>query len=407
VPTVAGTPDRADRPTSVAVVVADRATGRRDDDPAAIGTHQIADEVVREVVAMRAGHRTVVARAADIGGGHQFTVCSYPLSEVASSIRAMTSPVWDVQPGAELIRKEIHDRFGGPRFGGIAPTKTGNVLVYSDPDKASKHGYDFDGWDATRQVFYYTGEGGEGPQKLTKGNKAIVEHATAGDALRLFIAIGKLPGTDTRIHRYLGEFRVDPEVPYLVRTAPDRDGNPRPVFVFRLLPTGGVLTDQGSTSRIEGSAAVADVAPLDVDEIPVAAVNAERTEVEKTISGSVVQNEAILVERFRTYLEQHDRKVRRYRIIPNGSTKLYSDLADVTANILYEAKGSAERMSVRLALGQVLDYGRFVKGSQLAVLLPEAPVADLVELLEAHDVGCVVETAPGEFIDMTSLERCP
>ena len=64
-------------------------------------------------------------------------------------------------------------------------------------------------------------------------------------------------------------------------------------------------------------------------------------------------------------------------------------------------------MSVRLALGQVLDYGRFVSGSRLAVLLPETPPADLVELLETHDVGCVVETTPNEFLDMTTHNRCP
>jgi hypothetical protein len=74
---------------------------------------------------------------------------------------------------------------------------------------------------------------------------------------------------------------------------------------------------------------------------------------------------------------------------------------------VYEAKGSADRMSVRLSLGQVLDYGRYVEGSRLAVLLPEAPAADLVELLELHDVGCVVETTPEYFIDMTTLKRCP
>jgi hypothetical protein len=64
-------------------------------------------------------------------------------------------------------------------------------------------------------------------------------------------------------------------------------------------------------------------------------------------------------------------------------------------------------MSVRLALGQVLDYGRYVDGAYLAVLLPAPPVADLVELLENHDVGCVVETEPGMFLDMTSHNRCP
>ena len=50
-----------------------------------------------------------------------------------------------------------------------------------------------------------------------------------------------------------------------------------------------------------------------------------------------------------------------------------SDLADVTDNVLYEAKGSAERMSLRLAVGQVLDYGHYVDRSRLAVLLPSAP----------------------------------
>lgn len=59
------------------------------------------------------------------------------------------------------------------------------------------------------------------------------------------------------------------------------------------------------------------------------------------------------------------------------------------------------------ALGQVLDYGRCVGGSRLAILLAEAPAADLVELLEAHEVGYVVETTPDNFIDMTTLKRCP
>ncbi len=63
-------------------------------------------------------------------------------------------------------------------------------------------------------------------------------------------------------------------------------------------------------------------------------------------------------------LEKHLRKVKRYWIIPAGPGALYSDLADVTEIVLYEAKGSVDPMSVHLALGQVLDYGRFVDGSQ-------------------------------------------
>ncbi|WP_234789446.1 hypothetical protein [Mycolicibacterium fortuitum] len=133
----------------------------------------------------------------------------------------------------------------------------------------------------------------------------------------------------------------------------------------------------------------------------------EATEVKQTVSGPAVQKEARLTERFQQYLETHGHQVLRYRITPAGIPSLYSDLADTTENILYEAKGTADRMSVRLALGQILDYGRYVEGSRLAVLLPEAPTDDLVGLLEQHGIGCVVETTPRNFLDLTTLQRCP
>jgi hypothetical protein len=59
-PAVARTPYGADRPNTVAVLVAVRAARRRHDDPAALGRHEVADEVVREVVATRNGHGDVV-----------------------------------------------------------------------------------------------------------------------------------------------------------------------------------------------------------------------------------------------------------------------------------------------------------------------------------------------------------
>ena len=164
------------------------------------------------------------------------------------------------------------------------------------------------------------------------------------------------------------------------------------------------LADLGS---IAGAGEAAEVSAVAVDQVPLAAMNIERTEVERSVSTAVTQNEAQLTRRFQMYLEKHHRKVKRYRIIQAGGATLYSDLADVTENVLYEAKGSADRMSVRLALGQVLDYGRFVPGFRLAVLLPEEPPDDLVELLETHDVGCVVETTQNEFFDMTTHNRCP
>jgi hypothetical protein len=172
--------------------------------------------------------------------------------------------------------------------------------------------------------------------------------------------------------------------------------------------TGPSTSEQDAhTSPIEGASQAANIVEVTVDSVPVAVTTAESLEVEKSLSGTVFQKEAQLTQRFQQYLEAHQREVMRYRIIPPGSTTLYSGHADITHNVLYEAKGSAQRMSVRLALGQALDYGRYIEGWRLAVLLPEAPAADLVELLELHDIDCVVETTPESFIDMTSLNRCP
>lgn len=179
--------------------------------------------------------------------------------------------------------------------------------------------------------------------------------------------------------------------------------------MFRLRPIGHVITDVAQPSVIDGVVAASAVEAVSVEAVPEAVITAERAEFERTASGTAEQKEAALTARFREYLEKsHGRVVKRYRISPPGLSALYSDLADVTENILYEAKGSADRMSVRLALGQVLDYGRYVDGAQLAVLLPEAPAADLVELLESHNVGCVVAGGNTDsFLEMTKLERCP
>ncbi len=321
----------------------------------------------------------------------------------------MTSSTWSVQPGEKLTRSEIHGAYGGNSQAGIAySASTPNVLVYSDHDKAAANGYDFDGWDSSRRLYYYTGEGKDGDQVLLRGNKAIANHVADGNALRLFVAVGNVLGTQTRIHQYVGQFAVDTDQPYFTRTAPGTDGVPRQVLVFRLVPVGPfVVGDDPHTTPVDGAGQAAQVNSIAVGAIPVAAVRIEQSEVEKTISGTIVQAEAQLTQRFQRYLEARHHAVVRYKIVPVGSQAIYSDLADVTGNVLYEAKGCADRMSVRLALGQVLDYGRYVKGSRLALLLPEYPAADLVELLEMHDVGCVVEAGENRFVDMTSLRRCP
>lgn len=49
-----------------------------------------------------------------------------------------------------------------------------------------------------------------------------------------------------------------------------------------------------------------------------------------------------------------------------------------------EAKGSTDRVAIRMAIGQLVDYRRFVDSStRCAVLLPSLPRADLIKLIHA------------------------
>ena len=220
---------------------------------------------------------------------------------------AQSGPCSPVTPSSE--NRFMARMAAMPQAGISRSSSTPNVLVYSDHDKAAANGYDFDGWDQSQHVYYYTGEGKVGDQFMLRGNRAIAEHQADGTALRLFVAVGNRPGSGTRIHQYVGQFAVDTDLPYVVRRAPGTDGVPRDVFVFRLLPVGPVAAGESPhISTIEGAVQAAAVAPVAVDAVPVAAINIEQSEVEKTVSGPVVQKEAQLTRRFQKYLEAHHRK---------------------------------------------------------------------------------------------------
>ncbi len=58
-----------------------------------------------------------------------------------------------------------------------------------------------------------------------------------------------------------------------------------------------------------------------------------------------------------------------------------TDLYDLATDELVEAKASAGRTYVRAALGQVLDYSRYLDPKGRAVLVPTYPGDDLADLL--------------------------
>jgi hypothetical protein len=308
-----------------------------------------------------------------------------------------TSP-WSLEPGAQIARRELHERYGGSRQGGMTrSSSTPNLFLFTDPSVGHQHGY-YDGWVGDR--FHYTGMGQRGDQTFAAGNDAVLHHVGEGRALRLF------KGARGTV-RYLGEVTLDENDPYYRTDAPETgDGPLRQVIVFRLRPIGDVIHDPEDELRLPGGVGASEVeaavtgetqVPTTV-EVPVEAQQTERAVVMPSDEPyEIERREQTLVLAYKAFLEARGSEVIRFRIQPPGEAKpLYADVYDKTRNNLVEAKGTGARAAIRMALGQLADYGRFINPPpKPAVLLPERPRADLEALLLSQGVHVVWQTREG------------
>lgn len=317
------------------------------------------------------------------------------LSLDAGTVYSMT--IWQTAVGTQGTRDEFKALYGGEGNSGIqTPSNRNNILVYSDRLEGKKYGYDLDGWNEDGTVFSYTGQGSVGDQVLTSKNRILDEQRQSGIPIRLFVAVGKVPNSGKKIHRYLGEFQVDESSSHSVQRNVDRFGVMRKVYVFNLCPIHDVeVRDEDFAPTLEvddASAGYYEVVPLARNTV----TNFERSSVEASVAE---KREEDLVERFEQYLRATGRDAARFKIYPPGSKRpLFTDLCDMTSNVLYEAKAGAGRGYVREALGQILDYRRFVdEDVRCRVLLPDEPAPDLVSLLLAYGVGVVWPGGEGEF----------
>lgn len=295
---------------------------------------------------------------------------------------------WGTPVGWTGSRADIAAMYGGSTQGGMVTSTTSpNVLIFSDPEEGLKFGYKYDGWAHDGSIFYYTGMGDEGAQRMWRGNKATRDHKADGKAIRLFATDGLIPGTKaTKKQIYLGEFEIDPALPFSIEDAPDKFGVTRTVFVFNLRPVGAALR------RDEDFAAVDSHLSKDW--------TAERVPLEQHTSDTFVlpeqaqvvaqKREQALVAAFQQVLEKRGHEVDRFAITPPGNSHvLLSDIHDATESVLYEAKAEATRNNVRTGLGQILDYSRGVNVKACRMLLPAKPATDLLELLANHGIDTV------------------
>ncbi|MDN4474335.1 hypothetical protein QQX09_00545 [Demequina sp. SYSU T00192] len=302
---------------------------------------------------------------------------------------------WALPVGAIRTRADLVRDYGGSVYsGGIVPSaKTPNVLVFSDPAEGEKYGYRYDGPSPSGDAYYYTGRGTVGDQ-VEAENRSLIEHAKDDRTLRLFVAVGSSPGSQQKEHEYLGAYRLDPDAPMRREPAPDREGRARTVLVFRLIPEGG--TPQ---APLPPGTPLADEPPRTprASQIAREVNSSEFYEVSGSAPMTASKEEASLVEDFVAHL---GRDLGRWAIsLPGGARPLLTDVYDAETKTLFEAKSSASRSDVRLAVGQLLDYRRHVpiEGLRCCVLVPERPVKDLRDLVRS--VGfAIAYRSDGEFV---------
>jgi hypothetical protein len=290
---------------------------------------------------------------------------------------------WDIAVGEEIKRTELHDRFGGGRFGGIEPSaKTPNVLLFTSA-YGSEFGYNFDE-ELEDGSFLYTGDGQVGPQDPDfGGNKAILEHRKKGRSLRLFEEAEK-----KTFVRYLGEFELGNQEPEY-RVAPDREGNERTVLVFHLTPVGNTK----NRSRKEKEPRKASVTFQEPER------NVSQSH-ERSLSATTTiatRREAQLQNRYIDYLRGKGIEVGTVQIsIPESNAPLRADLVDKSQMRVIEVKAGITRGYVREAVGQVLEYVYQLKRHRSenwkpAILLPGKPTDDLIGFVESLGIELVWE----------------
>ena len=135
----------------------------------------------------------------------------------------------------------------------------------------------------------------------------------------------------------------------------------------------------------------------------------ERKAIADRASRPVSQPESELVERFKDWIQgEGNLRPAALRLpTPVGETWVEADLWVPEMRQLIEAKADATRESVRMAIGQVLDYTHLasllvegkdfpgLKNASPAILLPMLPEPDLLELLKKLSIVLWVKSEKG------------
>lgn len=276
----------------------------------------------------------------------------------------------------------------GNRDAGITTCLEGDELLIFMGARGRDSGYSKHDGDLPDGRVSYTGQGQVGHQDRDKGaNAQVVKFSRAGKPTRFFHQTEA-----NALYEYRGLVTLDEEP--VLDTAPDRNGDERDVVVF----TFRFLERQDDRSQL----LVEHPAPVRSSEQDWVPPDDAEVEVAPSGGGFAERTEHTLQKDFGNWLREAGHHVTSVTI--EGQ---HPDLVDRTDGLVIEAKASASRAAVRLAIGQVLDYADAFRraGDPLepAILLPARPDPARVDL--ATRLGIIVFYRSGEGFDSERSDR--
>ncbi|WP_331762461.1 hypothetical protein OG612_45460 (plasmid) [Streptomyces sp. NBC_01527] len=278
---------------------------------------------------------------------------------------------WTLQPADAIDRSDLHSRYGGRIQGRISPSKQSrNIFLFADPHSPAGH---FDAW--TGRHVHFTGEGGRNStsQELKQGNSALSRHSAQGRTLRLFL---RMPGPV----RYLGEYQLDAQWPYLRADLPTPGAPAISALVFRLLPI--------DAPKPLGLPTVAPLATeLEIVRVPF--------DVEFRSHGSypippAQEASNDLLRHYATHVSLLGHELARYHLrLPGECTVSPVDLFNHTIHEITIARPGT-REAVRSAIGELTDLARaFTPAPSMALLVPEPLRQDLASLCATARIAVI------------------
>jgi hypothetical protein len=312
---------------------------------------------------------------------------------------------WNLALGDEQSRTDIQGRYGGSSSRGISAPASGSgntdIMLWWKPEHGHAFGY-VDGWTDDASSFYFTGTGQFGDQRFESPhaeNGRVRDHVVNSDRVRLLRYVRK------NWVRYTAELTLHPTEPWRWMDGPDGTGQIRRMIQFRFMAVDAEsLTPDEVTRSPVLDRPRADPLPTSLPAPSKAVLEAMRTKQFKrlVLAREVVATraEAQLVRDFSTWLQSAHGLSSSGLTIPYDpeGRNLRADLYIHSLEILVEAKSSSAREHLRTAIGQLLDYARYVSPRpRLMCLVPDRPADDMLMLFAELGVTVAWRWTDGSF----------